>query len=98
MDRNVRSRFGEIDLVAKEGPTLCFVEVKARRTVRMGWPEEAVTEAKQRRLARLAQWYLKSRRYEDPPVRFDVVSVLFGPEGSVARTRLIKGAFESKRV
>ncbi len=92
--RNVRSTFGEIDLVARDGQTLCFVEIKARRSTRFGWPEESVTPEKQRRLGRLAEWYCKAYRTGNVPVRFDVVSILFSPDGSVGRTRLIKGAFE----
>jgi len=94
LGRNVRAKFGEIDLVAKEGKTLCFVEIKTRTSLRFGWPEEAVTPEKRWRLSRLARWYLQAHRLESVPVRFDVVSILFDPEGSPARTRLIKSAFD----
>lgn len=93
--RNVRAKFGEIDVVAKDGKTLCFVEVKARRGLGFGFPEEGVNGQKQWRLTRLASWYLQSRRLAEVPVRFDVVSILLGEEGSAVRTRLIKGAFEA---
>ena len=93
--RNVRARFGEIDVVAKQGGAWCFIEVKTRRSVRMGWPEEGVTPAKQRQLSRLASWYLKFHRLQEIPIRFDVVSVLLDQDGGPARTRLIKGAFEA---
>ena len=94
LDRNVRAKFGEIDLVARDGATLCFVEIKARASLRFGWPEEAVTPEKRWRLSRLAGWYLQAHRLESVPVRFDVVSILFGSEGSPVRTRLIKSAFD----
>ncbi len=94
LGRNVKAKFGEIDLVAKEGSTLCFVEIKTRTSLRFGWPEEAVTPEKRWRLGRLASWYLKVHRLESVPVRFDVVSILFGSEGSPIRTRLIKAAFD----
>lgn len=94
LGRNVRARFGEIDVVAWDGATLCFIEVKARRNLAMGWPEEGVTEEKQRRLKRLATWYLKMRRLTETPARFDVVSLLWGVDGTLARSRLIKGVFE----
>ena len=93
--RNYKARYGEIDAVAQDGATLCFVEVKARRSLALGFPEEGITSEKQWRLTRLAQGYLQRHGLHDCPVRFDVVSILFDPRGEVARTRLIKGAFES---
>ena len=93
--RNFRTRLGEIDLVAREGDTLCFVEVRARSDSDFGWPEETVDYWKQRRLIRLAQGYLKAHRLGEAPIRFDVVSVLVSPDGSALRTRLIKSAFEA---
>jgi len=95
LQRNVRCRFGEIDVVAKEGRTLCFVEIKARRSTQMGWPEEGVNARKQWQLTRLASWYLKFHRLGEVPVRFDVVSILLGPGDAPERTRLIKGAFDA---
>ena len=95
LGRNVRAKFGEIDVVARDGQTLCFIEVKARSTTEFGFPEEGVVPQKRRQLIRLAQWYLQRERLPDCPVRFDVVSILFGPNKSPARTRLIKGAFEA---
>lgn len=102
LERNVRMRFGEIDVVARDGATLCFVEVRARSSTRLGWPEESVTARKRQRLVRLAQGYLQrlqssasSSHSSIGPVRFDVLSILLGPDGAPARTRLIKGAFEA---
>ena len=92
--RNVRAKFGEIDVVARDGPTLCFIEIKARSSTRFGFPEEAVTFQKRFRLIRLARWYLQKAGSPSVPVRFDVLSLLSGPDGGPGRTRLIKGAFE----
>ena len=94
LGRNVKARFGEIDLVAREGKTLCFVEIKARTGLRFGWPEEAVNFKKRWQLGRLANWYLQAHRLDSVPVRFDVVSILLSPEGLPVRTRLIKSAFD----
>src|SRR3972149_6838842 len=58
VERNFRSRWGELDVVAYDGATLVFVEVKARRGARFGEPAYAVDRRKQRRLVRLAQQYL----------------------------------------
>ena len=91
--RNWRCAFGEIDIVAWDGDTLVFVEVKTRAGRSAGPPEEAVTAAKQRRLVSLAQAYLGRRRGEPPPCRFDVVAV----EGRAAwpRIRHVRAAFRA---
>ena len=94
LDRNVRTRAGEIDLVAKEGKTLVFVEVKARRDLVEGDPPQAgVHTRKQNRLAKLAHGYLKQKRIRQTPCRFDVVSVIFNDEGGVKAIRHIPTAF-----
>jgi putative endonuclease len=76
VERNWRCPAGEIDIVALDGDTIVLVEVKTRRTVRKGSPEEAVTPAKQRRYAKLAASYLQSAGLSDVPIRFDVVTLL----------------------
>ena len=96
--RNFKTKFGEVDLVAKDGKTICFVEVKTRKSLRAGFPEESVTLNKQWRLTRLALAYLKKYRLYDVPVRFDVVSILREEGGGTARIRLMKGAFEGVSV
>ena len=75
VERNVRCGFGEIDLVALDRGTVVFVEVKSNRGPRYGAPEEMVTPGKQRRLTRLAYWYLQRRGWLGRPARFDVVAV-----------------------
>ena len=87
---NVAYRFGEIDLVAIDGGTLCFVEIKARRTTRRGTPAEAVTPAKQRRLTRCARAYLRDHPHSGP-CRFDVLAML--ADGDGWRVELIRDAF-----
>ena len=93
LDRNVRTRAGEIDLVAKEGKTLVFVEVKTRRDMEGDPPQAAVRTRKQNRLAKLAHGYLKQKRLRQIPCRFDVVSVIFNDEGGVKAIRHIPNAF-----
>ncbi|MDP1571478.1 MAG: YraN family protein [Vicinamibacterales bacterium] len=78
IERRYRTRFGEIDIVAQDGETLVFVEVKARQDGSYGDPSEAVTLRKQQRLVAMATEYLHHHRREDAPCRFDVVSVLVG--------------------
>jgi putative endonuclease len=92
LDRNWRSRTGEIDIVLRDGPDLVFCEVKTRRTDRFGSPAEAVTTAKVRRLRRLAAEWLAQAGLRVPTVRFDVVSVQPRSAGA-AQVEHLRGAF-----
>lgn len=94
--RRYRTRVGEIDIVAADGNTVVFVEVKARRDTRCGVPAEAVTWWKQRRIITMARFYLATHRCQDRPVRFDVVSVL-APRGAAPTVEIIRGAFTADR-
>ncbi len=77
LDCNYQDRYGEIDLVAKDGDYLVFVEVKYRSNLKNGYPEEAVTDKKQQKIRHGARYYLYRHDYsEDTPCRFDVVSIL----------------------
>jgi putative endonuclease len=82
LERRYRTRGGEIDIVADDGGTLVFVEVKARVDAEFGTAAEAVGGWKQRRLVRMARDYLARRAVaNDRPCRFDVVAVMLdGPE------------------
>ncbi|MCL4846456.1 MAG: YraN family protein [Acidobacteria bacterium] len=73
--RRYRTRLGELDIVARDGPTLVFVEVKARRHDECGSGLEAITRHKRRRLVRMAQDFLARARLGDVPCRFDVVAI-----------------------
>src|SRR5437870_13920239 len=75
LERNYRTRRGEIDLIAEDGRILVFVEVKVRLDDRFGGPAAAITRAKQARIARLAQQYLAWRRVGDRSCRFDGVLI-----------------------
>ena len=77
LERNYRCRQGEIDLIAKDGGTLVFLEVKYRRTASCWEPAEAVHAAKQRTICRVADYYrMRHQIPENQPCRFDVVAVL----------------------
>lgn len=89
VDRNVRYREGEIDLVATRGGVLAFVEVKTRRSSAYGTPAEAVTARKRARIRRLAARYLAERRPAARAVRFDVVTVT----GASLRVAHLEDAF-----
>jgi putative endonuclease len=73
--RRYRRRGGELDIIARDGPTLVFVEVKARDSRAFGDGAEAVTALKRRRLARLALDFVARHRLHDCACRFDVVTV-----------------------
>jgi len=74
LERNVLNKAGEIDLIAREGETLCFIEIKARSSKVFGPAVAAVPPAKQRRIARAAAFHL-ARSPTDSPCRFDVLGM-----------------------
>jgi putative endonuclease len=89
LERNYRCRQGEIDLVGSEDGYLVFIEVKARSSNACGYPGEAVTYQKQKKICRTAQYYCCQKRIAaDRPVRFDVVELF--PK----QIRHIKNAFD----
>ena len=80
--RRYRTALGELDLIARDGKCIVFVEVKTRRSALAGQPHEAVDRAKQAQLTRLALAFLKRFRRLEQPARFDVVSIIWeGPSG-----------------
>lgn len=91
VERNYVAPLGEIDLIARHQGVLVFIEVKTRKSGRFGPPSEAVPPAKQVKLRRLADYYLKRRRLGDMPIRFDVVAILMEQAGP--RIELIQNAF-----
>jgi putative endonuclease len=94
LQRNFRSRVGEIDLVAEEGEALVFVEVRHRRNGEFGGAAASVDGRKQRRIIRCAQLYLQRHAvHASRPCRFDVVAL----DGSLAAPRIawIRDAFQA---
>ena len=91
--RNLRSRLGEIDLLARDGSTLVFVEVKTRRGAAAEPPEAGVDARKRARLIRLALGYLAAHRLGEPACRFDVVGVTLDEAGAVTAVRHLRHAF-----
>ncbi len=91
--RNWRCPAGEVDIVAREGETLAFVEVRTRRAGgRLGTPEESVTPRKQARMVEVAQTYLQAAGLDDAAWRIDVVAIEVGGRGEVTRINLIRCA------
>ncbi|HTS71818.1 MAG TPA: YraN family protein [Terriglobia bacterium] len=93
-NRPARSGAGELDLVGWDGPVLSFVEVKTRTTAYAGPPEAAVSRAKQKRIARAANEYLRRLRRKPVSYRFDVAAVAWDPHAGL-QVRLIKDAFKA---
>lgn len=91
LDRRYRSRFGEIDLIARDEATVVFVEVKTKTDSRFGDPAEMVTLQKQRRLVSMAEEYVSGHALHATPCRFDVVSV--DASCQPARITVYKDAF-----
>jgi putative endonuclease len=92
LQRNYRCRFGEIDLIARDGGTLAFIEVKTRRSQRFGPAASAVTFEKQRHLIKASQMYMTQMKRAYELCRFDVVAVEMDAHG--LRIELIKDAFQ----
>jgi putative endonuclease len=79
-EKGFRFLRGEIDIIALEGDTLVFIEVKTRKSVDFGQPEESITPAKRRQLRRVAQGYLLRKNIQDVECRFDVLSITYDEE------------------
>lgn len=92
IERNWRCSWGELDVIAKEGHTLVFCEVKTRSSTAYGVPAEAIDEAKATRIRRLAARWIAERGIHAEKLRFDVVSVL-RPAGRPTEIRHLRGAF-----
>ena len=93
--RGDRGRLGELDLVAVDGRTVVFVEVKTRRTHSAGHPAEAVGPEKQKRLTRLALAFLKRHELLNHSARFDVLAITWPDTARKPTIAHIKNAFEA---
>ena len=91
---NARVPGGELDLVAWDGPVLCFIEIRSTSSDEWGGPLETIRWPKQRRLIRAAHWYLAGLSELPEQTRFDVVAVVWEASGA-PRVELIRGAFET---
>lgn len=92
LERNYRTKLGEIDIIAKDHDTIVFVEVKTRRSDHFGNPKWAVTPKKQRKISMVALFYLKSTQQSQAKARFDVVTI--SPMLENTGIEIIKNAFE----
>ena len=75
--RNIREKFAEIDIIAQDGETLCFIEVRTRTDDTLGHPAQTVTPQKQRTIRRAAEAYLVRNNIQPMPMRFDVATIVW---------------------
>ena len=92
--QNYRARRGEIDLIARDGEFVVFVEVKTRRSLKFGVPQAAVTLQKQRQISKVALAYLQSRNLLDTLCRFDVIAIHLSPQLELLKLEQIESAFD----
>lgn len=92
LSKNYRTFVGEIDIIAQDGETVVFIEVKTRTNDSFGYPFESVHRKKRRKLRDLALLYLK-KQGKELPVRFDVLSIMLTESGT-KEIEHIKDAFE----
>lgn len=92
LEQNYRTKFGEIDIIAKEKNTLVFIEVKSRKTGGFGSPKYAVTPKKIKKISMVALYFLKITNQSSVKARFDVVAISPGVKGP--EIEIIKNAFD----
>jgi len=92
LEKNFRTRYGEIDLICQKGGRFIFVEVKTRRSCWFGTPEESVTRKKQRHLIAAAQIYLSSHHISGIDWQIDVIAILGGPDDEKITIRHLQNA------
>lgn len=97
VERNFRTPAGEIDIIARDGKCLVFVEVRTRGSIEFGLPQETVVARKQKKLCTAARWYLQKNKMSDGSCRFDVVAVIMTDEESEPHIEVIKDAFRPKK-
>ena len=96
IERNYRTKMGEIDIIARDGEYTCFVEVRLRKNNNYGTPADTIDERKRHRIINTAKYYAQKKRIYDTPMRFDVVVInadTFGEKLSNIRAEVIKDAF-----
>ena len=96
LERSFSTKHGEIDLIAEDHGTVVFIEVKTRKSLASGAPEEAVDRDKRRKIRRAADWYLQPWSRWPPRTRFDVVGIELDESDRVIDIRHTPGAFEAE--
>lgn len=94
LETNFRCSLGEIDIIAREGDYLVFVEVRTRRNLKYGTPEESITPNKKLKLIELANSYLQEHGDPLSLWRIDIVAIELEPKGKIKRIGLVKNAID----
>jgi len=94
LERNYKTKMGEIDIVARHENTLVFIEVKARKSSYFGNPKYAVNRKKQKKISMAALYYLKATNQSNAKARFDVVSILSESSAVNPQIEIVRNAFE----
>ncbi len=92
IEKNFYTKSGEIDIIAKDKETIAFIEVKARKSLTYGPPEQSITYTKKKKISQSAMFYLKKTKQMNKKARFDVLSIIADNE---IKFKLIKNAFEA---
>ena len=90
--RNYRCSLGEVDLIARDGESLVFIEIKTRKGKSLGYAKEAIDSRKRRQLSKVALAYMKSNNCSDAKSRFDVVAINLSDEED--QIEVIRNAFD----
>ncbi len=90
--RNYRCSVGEVDLVANDGDTLVFIEIKTRKGKSTGYAKEAVNARKRKQLSKVALFYMKSNDCTEAKARFDVIAISIN--GGKPQIEVVKNAFD----
>ena len=93
IERNFRCKSGEIDIIAQDQDTFCFIEVKTRSTGQFGSGFDAITSSKQRKLVKSALWYCAMHDCAHVSIRFDIVVIQYSYSGQ-SHLELLKDAFD----
>lgn len=96
IERNYRTKMGEIDIIARDGEYTCFIEVRLRKNNDFGSPADTIDINKQRKIIRTAQYYAVTKKIYDTPMRFDAVLINADAKGGKLtniKTEIIKNAF-----
>ena len=91
--RNYTTYAGEVDIIARKGDTICFVEVRAKAEGSPVAPKDTVGRGKQRRIHSAASAYLKANRLTEVSVRYDIAEVWLDERGKPKQIEIIEGAF-----
>lgn len=93
IERNFRTPAGEIDIVARDGKCLVFVEVRTRGSIEFGLPQETIVAKKRKKICNAARWYMQKMRVGEESCRFDVVAVIVPDDRSGPQVEVIEDAF-----